>query len=105
MIGLIEVMKTFTHGGGGGRTPRRLPRGEWRPGNGPASHSTTSRSERAMPIRTLFVANRGEIAVRIIRAAKALGIRTVQAVSAADKEMLAARLADAVADVGPAHAT
>ena len=58
-----------------------------------------------MPIRTLFVANRGEIAVRIIRAAKALGIRTVQAVSAADKEMLAARLADAVADVGPAHAT
>ena|SRR5271166_4808726 len=60
-----------------------------------------------MPIRTLFVANRGEIAVRIIRAAKALGIRTVQTVSAADNEMLAARLADAVADVGqptpPSH--
>jgi acetyl-CoA carboxylase, biotin carboxylase subunit len=47
-----------------------------------------------VPIQKLFVANRGEIAVRIIRAAKALGIRTVQAVSAADKEMLAARLAD-----------
>jgi acetyl-CoA carboxylase biotin carboxylase subunit len=58
-----------------------------------------------MPIRTLFVANRGEIAVRIIRAAKALGIRTVQAVSAADRDMLAARMADAVAEIGPPHAT
>src|SRR5215218_2450788 len=58
-----------------------------------------------MTIRTLFVANRGEIAVRIVRAAKEMGIRTVQAVSAADKDMLAARLADAVAEVGPAHAT
>jgi len=47
-----------------------------------------------MPIRTLFVANRGEIAVRIIRAAKALGMRTVQAASSADREMLAARMAD-----------
>jgi acetyl-CoA carboxylase biotin carboxylase subunit len=57
-----------------------------------------------MPIRTLFVANRGEIAVRIIHAAQALGIRTVQAVSAADREMLAARMADAVAEIGPPHA-
>jgi acetyl-CoA carboxylase biotin carboxylase subunit len=57
-----------------------------------------------MTIRTLFVANRGEIAVRIIRAAKALGIRTVQAVSSADWEMLAARMADEVAEVGPPHA-
>jgi acetyl-CoA carboxylase biotin carboxylase subunit len=58
-----------------------------------------------MTIRTLFVANRGEIAVRIVRAAKEMGIRTVQAVSAADKDMLAARLADTVAEVGPPHAT
>jgi acetyl-CoA carboxylase biotin carboxylase subunit len=56
-------------------------------------------------IRKIFIANRGEIAVRIIRAAKELGIATVQAVSAADHDMLAARLADAVAPVGPAHAT
>jgi acetyl-CoA carboxylase biotin carboxylase subunit len=56
-----------------------------------------------MPIRTLFVANRGEIAVRIVRAAKALGIRTVQAVSSADWEMLAARMADEIAEVGPPH--
>src|ERR1700684_4685156 len=58
-----------------------------------------------MPIRTLFVANRGEIAVRIIRAAKALGMRTVKAASTADREMLAARMADEVVEIGPPHAT
>jgi len=58
-----------------------------------------------MTIKTLFVANRGEIAVRIIRAAQALGIRTIQAVSAADRDMLAARMADEVAEIGPPHAT
>ena len=57
-----------------------------------------------MPITKILVANRGEIAVRIIRAARELGIRTVQAVSAADREMLAARLADEVVEIGPAHA-
>jgi acetyl-CoA carboxylase biotin carboxylase subunit len=35
-------------------------------------------------IKTLLIANRGEIAVRIIRAARELGIRTVQAHSAAE---------------------
>ena len=40
-----------------------------------------------MAIRKLFVANRGEIAVRIIRAAKELGIATVQAASAAARPM------------------
>jgi acetyl-CoA carboxylase, biotin carboxylase subunit len=57
-----------------------------------------------MSIRTLFVANRGEIAVRIVRAAKAMGLRTVQAASAVDKDMLAAQMADAVAEIGPAQA-
>ena len=57
-----------------------------------------------MLIKRIFVANRGEIAVRIIRAAKELGIATVQAVSAADRDMLAARLADQVVEIGPAHA-
>jgi acetyl-CoA carboxylase biotin carboxylase subunit len=55
-------------------------------------------------IRTLFIANRGEIAVRIIRAARELGIRTVQAYSAADKDSLAVRLADEAIDIGPAQA-
>ena len=55
-------------------------------------------------IRTLLIANRGEIAVRIIRAARDLGIRTVQVVSAVDHDMLAARLADEVVEIGPAPA-
>src|SRR6202020_3016517 len=45
-----------------------------------------------------------EIAVRIVRAAKALGIRTVQAVSSADRDMLAARMADEIVEIGPPHA-
>ena len=39
-----------------------------------------------MNISSVLVANRGEIAVRIIRAAKALGLRTVQVYSQADAE-------------------
>ncbi|WP_337268473.1 acetyl-CoA carboxylase biotin carboxylase subunit [Oryzifoliimicrobium ureilyticus] len=54
-----------------------------------------------MSIRSLLVANRGEIAVRIIQAAKALGIRTVQVYSAADADMLAVRLADEAINIGP----
>ncbi|WP_212526046.1 acetyl-CoA carboxylase biotin carboxylase subunit [Actibacterium sp. MT2.3-13A] len=58
----------------------------------------------ATGIKKLLVANRGEIAVRIIRAARDLDIRTVQVVSAADHDMLAARLADEVIEIGPAPA-
>ncbi|CAN5121221.1 acetyl-CoA carboxylase biotin carboxylase subunit [soil metagenome] len=57
-----------------------------------------------MAIGTLLVANRGEIAVRIIRAARELGIRTVQAHSTADKESLAVQLADEAIDIGPPQA-
>ncbi len=53
-----------------------------------------------MTIRSVLIANRGEIAVRIIRAAKALGIRTVQVHSAADAEMLAVKLADEAINIG-----
>ncbi|MGY2438226.1 acetyl-CoA carboxylase biotin carboxylase subunit [Pseudomonas sp. SDO52101_S400] len=56
------------------------------------------------PIRKLLVANRGEIAVRIIRAAKALGIPTVAACSEADIDSQAARLADEVHLLGSARA-
>ncbi|MBU3261931.1 acetyl-CoA carboxylase biotin carboxylase subunit [Roseovarius sp. PS-C2] len=55
-------------------------------------------------IKTLLIANRGEIAVRIIRAARDLGLRTVQVVSTVDYDMLAARLADEVVEIGPAPA-
>ncbi len=57
-----------------------------------------------MPIRSLLVANRGEIAVRIVRAARELGIHTVQAHSTADADSLAVRLADEAIEIGPAQA-
>lgn len=54
-----------------------------------------------MAIKRLFVANRGEIALRIVRAAQALNIETVVAVSDADRETAAARLADRAIVLGP----
>lgn len=58
-----------------------------------------------MAIRRVFIANRGEIAVRIIRTCKQLGIETVLAVSAADRNSLPARLADRAVCVGPARSS
>ena len=56
-----------------------------------------------MPIRRLFIANRGEIAMRIIGTCRALGIETVIGVSAADRNSLPARAADRALCIGPAH--
>lgn len=58
-----------------------------------------------MPINKLLIANRGEIAVRIIRAARELGIVAVQVYSKADKDSLAVRLADESIEIGPAQAS
>ncbi len=57
-----------------------------------------------MAITRLLIANRGEIAVRIIRAARELGIATVQVHSTADTESLAVKLADEAVNIGPPHA-
>lgn len=53
-------------------------------------------------IKRLLIANRGEIAVRIIRACKELGIETVAVYSTADKENLHVLMADKSVCIGPA---
>ncbi|WP_206999833.1 acetyl-CoA carboxylase biotin carboxylase subunit [Trinickia mobilis] len=55
-------------------------------------------------IRTVLVANRGEIAVRVIRAVQELGMRAVAVVSDADRDSLAARMADEAVPIGASHA-
>jgi len=54
--------------------------------------------------KKLLVANRGTIAIRIIRACHELGIKTIAVYSTADKESLHARMADEAVCIGPAAA-
>ena len=55
-------------------------------------------------IRALLIANRGEIACRIIRTARAMGIRTIAVHSDADAQALHVRMADQAVAIGPAPA-
>src|SRR5213592_2627418 len=54
--------------------------------------------------RRILIANRGEIALRILRACKTLGVESVVAYSEADRDSLAAQLADEAICIGPPEA-
>lgn len=58
----------------------------------------------SMTIHKILIANRGEIAVRIIRTCKAMNIQTVQVYSDADANSLAVQLADESVNIGPGPA-
>jgi acetyl-CoA carboxylase biotin carboxylase subunit len=58
-----------------------------------------------MTIKRVLIANRGEIALRVIRACQQLGIGTVLATSEADRDSLPARTADRAVCIGPARSS
>src|SRR5215472_10405876 len=61
------------------------------------------RAEATVILRRVLIANRGEIAVRVARTCRALGVETVLTVADADRDAVPARLADAMIQIGGSY--
>src|SRR5271163_2722834 len=61
----------------------------------------SSRQRSSIMFDKILIANRGEIALRVLRAAKELGVATVAVYSTADKEAMHVKLADESVCIGP----
>src|SRR3979411_1446313 len=67
--------------------------------------NTEKPSLASVPFKKILIANRGEIALRVICACKDLGIRTVAVYSEADRHSLHTRFADEAICIGPAKSS
>src|SRR3981189_1278177 len=70
----------------------------------PVQDVMMDRSQQYRRFRTLLIANRGEIACRVIRSARAMGLRTVAVYSEADRDAMHVAMADEAVLLGPARA-